>query len=271
MRRSVPVSLFLSLATLVFLTGCTKLRARDELNKGVRAYKAADYDRAIQHFKRSIELDPELLNSRLYLATAYASQFVPGAPSEENKQLGEAAIQEFTNVLERDPGNVNSLAYIAQIYFGMAGTANEDAARMELFAKSKEFRRRLIEVQPDNPEHYYSIGVIDWALTYKPRMQVKADLKLRPDQPLPRRARRQLAEQNTELVEEGIDVLQKALEINPTYLDALAYLNLMYREKADIVDSAEEREQYLQQADDLVDRHKQLRDQKGAATATTAN
>lgn len=260
MRRPVTLGLALSLLAVVFLAGCGKLRARDELNKGVRAYKAGQFETAIEHFQRSIELDPTLLNARLYLATAYASQFVPGSPAEENRQLAEAAIHAFENVLEFEANNVTALSYIAQLYFGMAGAAQGEEQR-QFFEKSKEFRRRLIETDPQNPEHYYSIAVIDWTLTYKPRMELKNELKLRPDEPLPRRRRQRLAEQNTRLVDEGIEMLQKALKLNPKYLDAIAYMNLMYREKADIVDSPREREELLQVADDLVERHKRLREQ----------
>ena len=59
--------------------GCTKLRARDQLNKGVQSYKNARYEEAIEHFKNAVALDPSLVNARLYLATAYAQQYIPGA------------------------------------------------------------------------------------------------------------------------------------------------------------------------------------------------
>ena len=69
----------LSLATLlIFLasvSGCSKLRARDLLNKGVAAFKNAQFDAAVEDFKQAKELDPDLINARLYLATAYASQY----------------------------------------------------------------------------------------------------------------------------------------------------------------------------------------------------
>lgn len=265
MRTPAKLTLLLSLLALLILPGCNKLRARDELNKGVRAYKGGQFEEAIDHFRRAVEADPNLLNARIYLATAYASQYVPGSPSEENKKIGQAAIQGFEDVLQKDPNNPTALGYIASLYFGMGGAEKADAESRRLFEKSKEYRRRLIEVEPRNAEHYYSIGVIDWTLTYRHRMQLKADLHLQPDQPLPPRDRKKLAEDNGALVEEGIQVLQKALDINPKYLDAIAYLNLMYREKADLVESPREREQLLQQADELVDRHKRLREEQQQA------
>ena len=63
------------------LSGCNKLKARDQLNKGVAAFKNAQYDTAIEYFKQAKQLDPGLMNARLYLATAYATQYIPGAPS----------------------------------------------------------------------------------------------------------------------------------------------------------------------------------------------
>ena len=74
--------LVLLLACLAVAPGCDKLKARDLLNKGVQAYKSGQYDQAIEDFKNSKALDPGLLNARLYLATAYSSQYIPGAPSE---------------------------------------------------------------------------------------------------------------------------------------------------------------------------------------------
>lgn len=270
MRYPAKVLLLLTLVALVFATGCSKLKARDELNKGVRAYKGGDFETAIEHFQRANELDPTLLNARIYLATAYASQFVPGAPSEKNRQLGEQAILEFEKVLEADAGNVTALSYIAQLYFGMAGAAAEWEESGELFSKSKEYRRRLIEVQPTNPEHYYSIGVIDWTLSFKPRMQMKRDLGRRPDEPLPARNRRELAEQSSAVVEEGIEALQQAIKLNDKYLDAIAYLNLMYREKADIVESPRQREELLQLADEMHERYQRLREEQQEAAAAPA-
>ena len=59
-------------------TGCDKLRARDQLNKGVAAYKNARYEQAINNFKEAVALDGTLKNAKLYLATAYAQQYIPG-------------------------------------------------------------------------------------------------------------------------------------------------------------------------------------------------
>lgn len=271
MRHRAKLSLVLSVLALLILAGCSKLRARDELNKGVRAYKAGQFEAAITHFQKSIELDPELLNARIYLATAYAAQCVPQNPSPENQQLCEAAIREFENVLEKDPHNVTALSYIASLYYGLGDAEIDFEKQLELYDKSKEYRKRLIEGEPQNPEHYYSIGVIQWKIAARRSAELRRKLKLTQDVPLPARERRQLAEQNTAVVEEGITVLQKAIDINPKYVDAIVYLNLMYRQKADIVDTPQEREKYLQAAEEMFERQKKLREEmQGAPVAPAA-
>jgi len=235
---------FVIACLLLVAGGCSQLKARDELNKGVAAYKAAQYQVAIEHFKRAVGLDPTLVNARLYLATAYATQYVPGVDTEENLQIGEQAVVEFQNVLAENPANLDSITGIAQLYFNMK--------RMD---EAKEFRRKQIGLDPTNPEAYYAVGVIDWTLTYQPRMELKARLGLRPDAPFQREQDREaLAERNVPLIEEGMENLNKAIEIRPDYDDAMAYLNLLFREKADVADTPEEREELLKTADMWIER-----------------
>ena len=87
-------------------TGCSKLRARDQLNKGVQSYKNAKYEEAIESFKNAVALDPTLINAQLYLATAYEQQYIPGAETPDNNRMAEQAIAEYNNVLQKDPNNI---------------------------------------------------------------------------------------------------------------------------------------------------------------------
>src|ERR1700722_15642364 len=111
----------LGLALLVLAgTGCDKLKSRDQLNKGIAAYKNARYADAVEFFKNSSQLDPTNMNSRLYLATAYMSQYIPGADSPENVQMAKAAKDEFEEVLKHDPNDRIALASLANIAYQQA-------------------------------------------------------------------------------------------------------------------------------------------------------
>src|SRR5258708_36580395 len=139
------------------VSGCSKLKARDLLNKGVAAFKEAQYDTAIEFFKQAKDLDPGLMNARLYLATAYASQYIPGAPSPQNMRLGTAAVNEFKEVLSIDDKNLSAIDGTGSILFQTAGTPYDP----EKFDESKSYHQKHIELKPNDPEPYYWIGVID--------------------------------------------------------------------------------------------------------------
>src|SRR5690349_8810891 len=106
MKRSARLLVLAVCGSALFLnTGCTKLRARDQLNRGVQSYKGAKYEEAINHFQQAINLDPKLYVARLYLATAYLNQFIPGSNAPDNLKVGNEAIDEFKQVLADDPNN----------------------------------------------------------------------------------------------------------------------------------------------------------------------
>ncbi|MBV9625817.1 MAG: hypothetical protein JOZ14_17760, partial [Acidobacteria bacterium] len=98
-----------AIALVLAAAACDKLKARDQLNRGVAAYKNAKYEQAIDHFKEAVALDKGLKNAKLYLATAYAQQYIPGVDSPENLQNANAAIEQYKAVLEQDPKNINSI------------------------------------------------------------------------------------------------------------------------------------------------------------------
>jgi tetratricopeptide (TPR) repeat protein len=235
-------------AALMGAAGCNVLKARSDLNKGVQAYKAAKYDQAISYFKDAVALDPNLVNARLYLATAYAQQFVPGVDSPDNNKSAEAAIDQYQQVLKLKPAReqqINSLKGIAYLYL-----------QMKKFDQAKEYYRKAIDLDPNDPELDYSIAVIDWTQVYQPRMQLWAEQGLKPtDELKSEKACEKLKEANDDAVNEGLQMLQKAVQMRPEYPDAMAYLNLLYREKAHIdCGNPEGRQADLKTADSWVDK-----------------
>ena len=130
--------LIVVLATMFGVAGCNKLKARDLLNKGVAAFKNGQYDSSIEDFKQAKDLDPTLLNARLYLATAYATEYIPGAPSDDNMRVGQQAISEFQDVLTVDPGNLSALDGIGSMLYNMAGTPFDSGQVRSIQAISSE-------------------------------------------------------------------------------------------------------------------------------------
>ncbi len=247
------------------VTGCNKLKARDLLNKGVQAYRNGQFDTAIEDFKQAKELDPGLLNARLYLATAYASQYIPGAPSEENVRKGQRAIAEFEEVLRIDPKNLSATDGIGSLLAQMAAAP----FTAQKFEESKTYHSKHIALKSDDPEPYYWIGFIDWTLSYRANTEARAEhnksnprKQVKDDEPLPPKVREEYAAKYSRIVEEGIRALNKAIELRSDYDDAMGMLNLLLRRKADQVASPEERESLLRQADALVDKVKEIKQKK---------
>lgn len=216
------------------LAGCTfysKLQARNHLNKGVEAYSAKNFDAAAEEFKTAVELDNTLVDAYLYLAAAYRAQFVPQVPTPDNLRRGQEAIATFEKVLELDPKSVNAMANIADIY-----------RNMDEPDKAKEWYHKLMEVQEDDSQALYGIATIDYNLV---------DEKTGKDgENVPNLTEEERADVNR-LADEGIASLKQALAINEDYTDAMEYLNLLYREKAELAENDEERDQWEKQADKL--------------------
>jgi tetratricopeptide (TPR) repeat protein len=258
-------SLAVLLTLVAGVSGCNKLRARDLLNKGVASFKNAQFDSAVEDFKQAKELDPDLVNARLYLATAYASQYIPGAPSDENMRHGQEAIAEYKDVLDKDPNNLSAIDGLASILYQMAGQPF-DAKKFE---ESKAYHQKHIALRPQDPQPYYSIGVIDWALAYRGNTEMRSDYnkahinkQVKDTDPLPPDVRKDYTGKYQGMVDEGIASLKKAIELKPDYDDAMTYLNLLYRRKADMVESTAERDNYTKMADDLLDKVKEIKQKR---------
>ena len=264
---------FLSLLLLVAgFSGCDKLKARDLLNKGVQSFKNGQYDAAVEDFKQAKDLDPTLLNARLYLATAYASQYIPGAPSEQNRKIGQQAVAEFKDILNSYPDNLNAIDGIGSILFQMAGTPYEP----KMFEESKTYHQKHIQLKPEDPEPYYWIGVIDWTLAFRANGEMRKEYneknirkQVKDNDPLPGALRADYVSKYGAMIDEGIADLQKAIQLRPDYDDAMAYLNLLYRRKADTVESASERANYQKEADDLVDKVKEVKQKRASQPPPT--
>lgn len=236
-------------------------QARAALNKGVREFKDGQIQAAVDDFQRARQRDPRLLNARLYLATAYAAQYIPGAPSEANRELGAESVEEFREILDLEPQNVSAIEGIGSILFHMAGQPYDRSK----FAESKSFHQKHIELRPDDVEPYYWVGVIDWTLSFRGNQELRArfnDSHTRPvrdTEALPVDARREYVQEYGAIIDEGIESLRRAIALRPDYDDAMAYLNLLYRRKADTVDYQNERDELLHMADDLVDKVKEIK------------
>ena len=209
------------------MSGCDQLQARDQLNKGVEAYKSAHYEEAIGHFQRATQLDPSLPMAKSYLATALAQNIVPGLDTPENLKTANQAIDIFKEILAKDPNDINSLKQIAGIYFSV-----------KKLNDAKEWQKKVLAVDPKDPEAAYTIGVIDWTEAHENTLSALQSAGVNDDGEgnlkAPKKAMEQIKSENAPLVDEGLKYLNQSVEDRANYDEAMAYLNLIYRRKADV-------------------------------------
>ena len=113
----------------------------------------------------------------------------------------------------------------------------------------------MIAADPANADAYYTLGFIAWSKWYPEYGQARARLGMRPDVPghiADLSTKQDLRARFGGVLEAGIANLQKALELNPEFDGAKAYMNLLVRERADLRDTPEEYRQDIAAADQWV-------------------
>jgi tetratricopeptide (TPR) repeat protein len=244
MRKTM---LILAVAALALLsTSCNQLRARDQLNKGVQAFTNAQYPEAVERFKTACELDPGFAAARLYLATAYMQQYIPGADSPENNKMAQAAQDNFLKVLEQEPKNTLALQSIASLKLNQ-----------KKWDEAEQWFQKVVAVEPNNADAYYSMGFIAWSKWYPEYGKARAAAGMKQEDPGPikdKKIKEELKQKWSPVIDNGLAALDKALQINPMYADAMAYENLLVREKADLSDSKEDYDKQTKIADGWVDK-----------------
>lgn len=241
MRTSRYLVAIAAAAFVILGASCAKLKSRDEMNRGVQAYKNAKYVDAVNHFKSAVELDPTNQNAQLYLATSYMTQWVPGADSPENNRAQKAATREFMKVLEKDPQNKIALASLASMSYSQAGFGTPEQKQQAL-NEAKKWNLKRVEVDPNDAEAYYSLGVIAWAEAYPNIQTERVKLNMKPDDPGPikdKKVKAELQEKYGKDIDDGLASLQKAIDIDKENDDAMTYLNLLLRKKADLENDPE--------------------------------
>jgi tetratricopeptide (TPR) repeat protein len=273
MQRKPTITLVLAALAMAVVAGggCNKLRARDQLNKGVAAYSSGQYDQAIEHFKSAEDYDPTLTNARLYLAAAYQAQYIPGAPSPDNLRNGQEAVKINEDILSQDPNNLSAIDNLGSLYYNMAQTPFDEQGML----KARDFQEKHIQLSPNDAQPYYWVGVIDFWISHHANQELRDEYNrsgkkpVKDTDPLPKEQAADFAQKYGQTVDDGITALNKAIQLKPDYDDAMGYLSLLDRQKGDMESTADAREADNKAADGLMDKAKAIKQQREAAAAAS--
>jgi len=198
-------------------------------------YKSEKYLEAVQKYDQVSAIDPWWADAYRNAALCYLALYQPGSLHQKDVEYSEKAIMKlrrylqfvpddermedllmdtylktarydeavnfYKDKLKKDPKNSRVLQTIGMIY---AKSSNFEEAR-------KWFRARA-EADNKNPEAWYSLGVLCWERAFK-GTELTVDEK-------------------RSLIDEGMQALQKAVQLRSDYFEAYSYINLLWRQKA---------------------------------------
>jgi tetratricopeptide (TPR) repeat protein len=188
-------------------------------------------------------------------------QYIPGTETAENKKYATAAMEEFGTVLKNDPKNLLATESMASLYYNMKD-----------FTNAMDWNKKVVALDPKNKEAYYTLGVIPWTQFIGPDREARNDEKMKPEDPAPlkdAKERAALKEKYWGSLTEGIENEKKALEADPEYENAMVYMNLLIRYRADMDDTKEQAAADVKDADGWVE--KALATQKAKAAKKAEN
>jgi tetratricopeptide (TPR) repeat protein len=230
--------------------GCQKVEARSLAKQGNELYRAGKFDQALGKFEAAVRLDPQhpLLQLHLgYAAMSLAAQtegptsagfsdraskafarYMKLAPEDERGPkfylqvlLDAGQLKQALRFLEQqhrqNPGDLRVVSSLGMV----ASKAGDFAGALKWYEK----RAALL---PSEPTARYLVGTLCWEHLYKNTGVVGAE--------------------RVKIADRGIAALERALELQPGYAEAMTYINLLYRERAKGHSDDAARERDMEQA-----------------------
>jgi tetratricopeptide (TPR) repeat protein len=261
-RKRAAAAAFLILAALS-LPGCNKIKSKQEIKRGNEFLKAAQYQSALAAYEEALRLDPKETKLHKHIGIAYMGMYQPGSKHPKDLEFAEKAMDHLKKYIAAYPEDKKALEYLVSMYLNteryddainfyqndLLKRDPKDSKAMQslamLYFKKGDFEngvkwlKQRLTIEGTNPEVYYLIGVQAWDRSYN-----------FPDVNPEERAR---------IVEEGLQALNKAIELKPDYFEAVSYINLLYREKAKIETDPVKKQEYIDTANKYLQQALEMR------------
>ena len=111
-------TLILPVAALLVLplVGCGKIQARAELKKGNSYYTQEQYSKALDYYKKGLELDPDATFAWRSVGLSALALYRPGDNDPKNQQYATTAIDAFEKFLADNPNDSKIDDYLLATY-----------------------------------------------------------------------------------------------------------------------------------------------------------
>lgn len=243
-------------------------QVRGEISQGVRAYRQGQYVEAAVHFEKAVQLDPHSINPRLYLATSYAAQATPGSSRLGNDGMLRKAEDEYLKVLELNPEEENALRSLANLAYERTTALDDPAAKREQLERASGWYERLAEASPKDKGALYMIGVLASNRCEPLIASARKKSGMEPESPGPiaiATEREQAQKLCGDILDGGVAALQKSIAIDPDYDDAMAYMSLLLRDRANFAPTLEAWQSQIREANEWPAQAAEARKRRAAA------
>jgi tetratricopeptide (TPR) repeat protein len=253
------------------VSGCNKIKARQEIKKGNEFFKATQYQAALANYQEAMRLDPGEARLHKFVGETYMALYQPGSKHPKDLEFANKSIQELQTYLKEYPNDKKVREFLVSMYLAVERYDDAIAFYQDLlknnpndvkamgsissmyfkkgdFFQGVEWQKKRAAVEPENTEPWVMIGVQAWDRSYH-----------YPDVDPATRAR---------IVDEGMNALDRALKKNQENFDALTYMNLLWREKAKLETEDAKKQEDIATADKYREQALALRKRALATTPT---
>jgi tetratricopeptide (TPR) repeat protein len=253
------------LAGLAFVCSCSEVRGRRLLQKANQLYRDGQYREAVATFEQAERFVPDMWLLWLNKGYTCRGMLIPGARTPENQAVLKCALEAFKRLQELKPEDHRGPALYVQTLFEadqfetLAGMYQQRFQKnpqdvealqglIQVYSKwpkhldeALQWHRKKVELLPGDAEAHYSAAVFIWQQLFtRGGGADRASFDPRPDPNKPKRVKVPPAmasddlvgQQRVDLADEGIKLLEKAVALRPKYQEAMAYVNLLYRQKS---------------------------------------
>lgn len=274
-------TLVLPVAALLVLplAGCGKIQARAELKKGNSYYQQEQYSKALDYYKRGLELDPDATFAWRSVGYSALALYRPGDTNPKNQQYAATAIDAFEKYLAENPDDTKIEDYLMATYVNAekynealsfidrrmqerpAEAGKLSQAKVNILTKADrldEAFKMANQLQGDDKaKTLYAIGSTAWDKVYHDPGKMDTDAKNR-------------------MINLGLDALKQSSAVDPNYVPTMVYTGLLYREKSKIDTDGAQRladettaHDWTEKAKAAIAAQKKVADQKAAPPSKT--
>jgi hypothetical protein len=233
-RTSIAVLL---VALVAVSGGCTlvnRVRAKNALNEGARAYRDGRFADAEEKFRTAHDLDPTQKNASIFIARAVQQQYKPGVTTPENIAVGERAVAEYDKILKENPGNEDAYKAIVFLYGQMKRDDKVNQLLMERAGSGPNPKAKA--------EALTILASKQWQCSYDVTEQKEnKTTENKPDKILihyKKPANQADFDKAMQCTTEGLRLAEQATSIDPENPNAWSYKANILREKAKLAEMA---------------------------------